>query len=321
MSAPMPRRTSRDRGLAYAAGLILLTATTTGCLNINAYVSSDFARYVEEVPLNADRPIARELRFVFADGNRISGLGGSTRFLVTTNESSGETLQSRGLRYIHERYPGIEAKHFQSTSALQEQVFLQTRDLAAPGRAALDKSSAGESLSAREQGAAATFEASARLDQAVGLMNASLAATQALDALVKAWHASDGHALASWVRSHTGAIGDSAPEGSVLYVDFVRVLSAQSFTTSSNTDFVVSARLERPGRKTLHAVRGMEYSVSTGEPPPASQLAGLTDYRAAKAPLLERPAMQSIKNITYAFEHATLANAAIADLYRQLGLR
>jgi hypothetical protein len=153
--------------------LAVLVIHFAGC-SIHAYVSDNYPAAASLVPLRAKMPIAREIKFIFADGSVVTGVGGGMNFLVATNLSTTEQLRSRGLTYIQQNYPDVEQDDFVNTSKLTNRIALQDSNMAGPGRAALDKSIAGESLSAQEAGAASTVELSRSLDQTVGRMNATL---------------------------------------------------------------------------------------------------------------------------------------------------
>jgi len=316
MPARLLRRLDVSR-IAVLLGSAVTVAAGSGC-SIHAYVSENHAAIAQQVPFRSERPLAREIKFVVADGNIVSGVGGNTSFLVSTNLESKEELNRHGIDYIRQNYQGIEAKHFVSASALTEQVLYQESNLAAKGRAAHAKQAGGQALTLNEAAATQTLGLSKSIDQSVALMNVSIATADALRGWAKVEHEKDARALIDWVTRNTGAVGESAPEGSVLYLDFVRVLEGKSFQFASESDLIVTATLEQPGREAIRSRRAIQLSIYSGGAPSPEQIEAKAVYKEIASPLAKQPEMKPMTKVLYGVDFAALANSAIVDLYEQL---
>ena len=297
--------------------VVFVLLVTQGCVSIQRYVSHDYTAVVDQLNFAPDKPIAREIKFIFASGNIVSGIGGNTNFLIATNLESKQQINDRGQLYIKEKYPSVSDEDFVDTSQLSNIINATDSSLAAPGRAAQAKLSSGNSLSINEAAAAQNREFAEAMDSSIDMMNASLALMQSLENWVKSSHEADGYALVNWVRDNTGAVGSVAPEGSVLHLDFIRVLKGRSFNLSSKSEIIVSAYLERPGRKNIYATKGFQYFVYSDAPPP-EEIEAMTDYKIVSAGVFTRPQFKELKGTAYAIEYALLANAVIHSIYQQL---
>lgn len=303
-------------GIACRALLVIGILSIQAC-SITSYVSDNYVDMSKQISFKGKEPIARELKFVYADGNIISGVGGKTHFLLATNLSSTQEVNKRGAHYIKDKYPGVKDEHFENTAELNRVIYLQEPDFSAKARAASEKMDSGEPLTLTESGAYQTREMAKSFDNSIALMNTSLATVSALKSLVKAMHEKHGYQLKNWIEENTGAIGSSAPKGSILNIDFIRVLKGESFNYSSDTEFIVSAYLVRKNRKTIYSTRGIVMKVFSDKPEP-TQTKNMILYKNAASHITDKPKIQQMKSMMFGVEFAALANAAINDIYQQL---
>lgn len=302
--------------LRFQLALLVLYALQ-GCGSITARVSENYIPMIAEMPFRATAPIAQHVKFVHASGNIVTGLGGNTNVLIATNITDAREVRDHGMSYVRARYPGIEDRHFIDTSELLQSMRAADTNLAATGRAAEAKASAGQDLTLNEAAAVQTRGLAQSIDSSLGIVNASFATLDALGNWAKSEHEKDAYSLVDWIKRNTGAIGRAAPAGSTLYLDFIRVFQAQSFQLSSKSDLIVTATLEREGKTPLRSTKGIRFAVSSGSTT-AEDIRGTVVYKDAVAPLVAQARLQPMKQVIHGMDLVTLASAAIADICRQL---
>lgn len=298
--------------------VMALLLVLQGC-SVSRYVSENYVSVAKKIPFKARHPIAQKIKYIYAHGNIVSGTGGFTGFLVATNLQTSEQLNNRGMQYIKKKYPAVKNKHFSNTSTLNKVIHSQKSTISAQGRAAQNKYDSGRSLNNNQAASVQTLGMAESFDSSIDMMNMAISMVGIAKSWVHAKHEANGNALIHWLNKNTGAIGPSAPKGSVLHVDFITVMKAKSFQVASNSEIIVSAYLERPGKKTIYSSQGIQFSVFGKDKLTKRETKGLVNYVDRDVTLVnDLPQMQSIKNINKGVFHAVLASAAIADIYRQL---
>lgn len=313
----MKKIDSHCNHLTPMAIIIVVFIALQGC-SVNRYISEHYLAASQKMPFIAQQPIAQKINFVYASGNIISGVSGFTSFYVATNLESEEELNRRGMQYIKQKYPGVKNKDFVDTSTLSEVLTFEKSNIAAPAYTAQARLDSGNSITGYQSASIQNIEMAKSFDSSIDMMNAGISLISGLKSWVRAMHEVNGYALMNWVIKNTGAIGPGAADGTVLNIDFIRVLKGESFNFASESEVIVSAYLERPGKKTIYSTQGIQFSVFSGDIPPADKINNMVEYDKNTTQLNQMPLLQTMKDISFGLVHATLANAAVEDIYRVL---
>ncbi len=99
----------------------------------------------------------------------------------------------------------------------------------------------------------------------------------------------DAARLANWTATSTGAIGDEAPEGSILHLDFIQVLQGERFGTTSRVEFFATAILDDGNGTVFRSDRSYELFTYNPDDPPEDLPSDAAFPRTETRDLHERP--------------------------------
>ena len=143
--------------------------------------------------------------------------------------------------------------------------------------------------------------------------NTYFATAQAFQAAAQTFQDSGGQELHDWAVEKTGAIGDAAPPGSVLYLDIKDITHVTRFGMDSKWESVVTATLVDGSGRIVASAQSPELHIHSGQntqPPPGFVML-------EKPPKEKSAQFPSVNTIPYGFLKATLINGAVADLYKR----
>lgn len=274
----------------------LALALATGC-NLTQSASPVYADFCELVPYRCDEPLARELRYTYTSSSDIkAGPDGFVSVADDTTMAEYRTTNDIALLTSEPKLSAAYAERADAASAAGDtQGALVYRDVA---------------LSAAE-----VEVAMSQIDQAANMISSYASAMSALGALAPVLAHSSATMVTGWVTANTGAIGASAPEGSVLHVNINKLAKATAFTTTSRIEFEVTAVLDDGRGNLLRAERGFALFTYEPDAPPS-------DLPANAAVVLGPTAdakLTGFESHTFEGYLTILANAAVAELDRQLG--
>lgn len=313
----------------------LLFSIASGCA-INLWYSENFPVLKRDIQYAAPTPIARELKYVYATGTIINN---KPNLLITSNLTDASELKVRAIdgwtNITGIQFDDSNQKRIVTTSGSTAKVMLPHSDVTndavtarltkaaeskvAEARAA---SARGDHLQARSLSDQAIInEQMAQFNQSMNssiqMMQSFASAYAALAELGKAMHRASGQYLADWVKTHTGAIGESASPGSILHIDFLHALKGSSFQLSSDGELIVAASLELGNGERLSAARGIKIVLSKGSeaPPPGYVSKDEVPFTDAEAREIDGG---DASVPPYLHQFAVLIRATIKDLYNQL---
>lgn len=288
--------------------LVLAMLAVSGCSSVSHLASPNMAPIIERFPFQADRPIARELRYTYMNTSVIDG------------QPAKKPL-----------FSADPATRAQGRSAPPPAVVLAAASTPGPqvsdqlSRQADEMVKRGESPRRVEQvraNAVGQLQAEISLQRAQATANFVFAAAgmlSSLEVLAQGWNDTSADVLGKWFRQNTRVIGPEAPEGSVLQLDFIYVLRGQSWKLESQQDFLVHATLRDGRGRTLESKQGVQVYNFTGKSSTTMQVpADVFNLEsgwayAAKQPLLKDLIADSPFSVYLAF----IACTALADLSRQ----
>lgn len=284
---------------ALSAALLAALFLLPGCSGLTQSLSPNYPELLAKVPFKADRPIAREIRYIYFSVTEINENPGKP--IVATNlDPAGGTAASPA-RIAPPPTPGTKWSEVTSEQARQA-------------------SKKGEHKWAADLHGVATAQAETEIamDNMVNGVNTAFniyfATAQAFQAAAQAFQDSGGQKLHDWAVEKTGAIGNAAPPGSVLYLDIKDITHITRFDMDSKWDSVVTATLVDGKGRIIASSQGLELHTHSGKdtkPPPGFvMLEKLPQEKSAQFP--------SVNSIPYGFLKATLINGAVADLYKRL---
>ena len=195
------------------------------------HVSETYPRMIETL-FAAPQPIARELKYFYH--HQPSYQGEPRPAVVSTNETTvGPTPSAM---------PSIVLPSPEATAAQTAMYERKQAEARADGNAVME-SYYGQ-LSANALQTQIAFD---QLYATIGLMQASVAFAAALGQAV---NDAALRAAAEWVVQTTGAVGPSAPEGTVLHLGFFESFAVQK-GLESRTELIVTATLEGPDQQRI----------------------------------------------------------------------
>lgn len=296
-----PRRTG---GSLIAAGALILPLTACG---YTQSVSPVYPTYVEQLPFTAERPVARELRYTY---QQRTDLGGKEGTPIGTADPVTKQLLRQG-----EEIPLVSA-----TPAPNQDWGDHYTELA---NQAQDRGDTDSALMYRELAVsqAETQIAMNRIAGAGTMFNTYMSVMSSLGAVGLALFESGADRVAAWTEFNTRAIGDEAPEGSILHLDFVHIVHGRRFRGTSRMEFFVTALLDDGRGNTYRSDRSVELYTYKPDSPP--------DFLPADALPLEIPigtpqpeeSLSGIGDDPFLRMMAILARSAVANLYTQVNVR
>jgi len=145
------------------------------------------------------------------------------------------------------------------------------------------------------------------------------AGLNALAAIGKALMDADARKLSEWTTATTGAIGPSAPPGSVLHVGYFWYVYSERWAVESRSEVVVTATLELPGApNALQSAKSVElFTYKDSNPEVANIKAGYVKHAPDLYAADKIAGTKSLDGVPLGRQLAILANSAIAALYTQ----
>lgn len=296
----------RSRDLLRSTPLWLAFVPLFAGCGITQAISPAYTSYVEELPFRAERPIARELRYTYQQRNDLGGKEGEPA--GSADDITKEALKRGEPIALLSVQPGQAENWGDHYSGL--------------ANVAQARGDNGSALMYRELAVsqAETQVAMNRISAAGNMFSTYVSVIQALGALGQALINADAARVANWAATSTGAVGDEAPEGSILHLDFLKVLHAVSWGVTSRWEFFATAYLDDGSGNVYRSDRSFNlFTYKPAKPP--------EDLPSDAVPLLKPPggsdrheSLGEVGKDALLSLHAILANAAIANLYKQLSL-
>lgn len=293
------------------AFLLLALTNLTGC-GLKAYFSENYVPMVAELPFRAQYPLARQIKYVYADGDLIDN---KPFFLIATNITDKSEINKRAFQNISHIYPAITKEDLYNTKTASGQLKLPEPEFYKKYEQDVKKMERGEyvPLSPTKH----SRELAISLDNSVIMMNTYMSTVHSLAGLGKAMHENDARKMINWLEKTTGCIGPSAHEGTTLHIDFIYVIQGKSFHLSSESDIIVSAMLEKADGTFINANRSIRLKVLSGQTSPDADLTGFVTKNMILVPDEKVTILKTIQYNLYGYQFAILANSAIADIYKK----
>lgn len=157
-----------------------------------------------------------------------------------------------------------------------------------------------------------------RANAAIGLMQAGVGLAAALGQVANDAAA---RSIAEWIAGVTGAIGPSAPEGTVLHLGFFESFEAEKLSLESRTELIVTATLETPDQQQVAQAANTMVSFvyrkknpAAATPRPGFVLLDETLRRAVNEVVKAR----KTNRMPFAPHYAIVGQATVGALYDQL---
>lgn len=293
----------RLRTLSLSVGTICILLA--GC-SYALTVDPDYHQNLDYLTFRVDRPLARQLRYTYQTR---TDLGGEEGTPIGSADATTAALLRRGeslpLVSVAPANGGDWGAHY--------------------GRLAEDARDRGDTEGAlmyREL-AVAQAETQAAMNQvtAAGHMLATYqSVVSALAAVGQAMHDSDAASVADWVADETGAVGPTAPEGSLLHLDFLHVTHGDRFNTSdARVELFVTALLDDGRGNVYRSDRNAHVFIyKEGKPPEYVPADVVPVAMRLDDPALSGP-LEGVPENLYLRMQAILARSAIANLNDQIG--
>lgn len=266
-------------------------AVVVGC-GIKIVSVPVYTDYAKLVPFRCTAPLAREVRYTYTETSDIKL--GPDGFVSVADEATLAEYEQTGTVPMLSR-----------TASLSDTLSERGRQASATGR--YDQAYLYHDLAIS---AAEIESAMSRVQSSANLLTSYVGAMNALGRLAPVLARQSAERVVGWLHSHTGCIGASAPDSSVLHVDLNRVFHATAFTVASRTDFQVTAVLDDGRGRLFRAERGYPMFVYQGDSLPE-------DLGSEAVPANPVQDFGDFENI-YDAHLAVLANSAVAELSRQL---
>ncbi len=304
------------------AFLLLALTNLTGC-GAKAYFSENYVPMIAELPFRAQYPLARQTKYVYAEGNVIDN---KPFFLIATNITDKSEIDKRAFQNISYIYPAITKEDLYNTKTASGQLQLHEPEFYEKYKqnvkkverddddnALLDKALLGE----RVQTAESFRKLAISLDNSILMMNTYMTSVHSLAVIGKAMHEDDARKMINWLEKTTGCIGPSAPEGTTLHIDFIHVVQGKSFHLSSENDIIVSAMLKKADGTFVNSNRSIRMKVLSGQTSPNADLTGFVPKNMTLIPDEKVPILKTIQYNLFGYQFAVLTNSAIADIYKK----
>jgi hypothetical protein len=277
--------------VSFSLSTLLFPAVIFG-QNIERFDSPNVISLLDRLPYEAPYPMAREIRYIYSSVLELK----KKKFepYLVTNERP---------EYFEITKQGVTDQVLQSQySAFQSQ-----------GKSWISKNQ--DRWSATELQGYTSFQRS--MESSMATMHTYYAMMGALSGLAYSWTKKEAESLSNWASSVTKCTGESAPEGSILHLNMMRLTKGERFKFHSANDFVLTATLEKPDSTFVICTQVMQFWVNTKNEKVAPE---------ESVPFLESTASEEKLEIlkpaaTNGFTHrfALLLNAVIEDLYVKLG--
>lgn len=255
-----------------------------------------------DVLFAAPAPIARELKYTYYHQKVIGGE--ALPPIVSTNAGTGGATPS-ALPSLALPAPQTGA----SMIALYERKEAQAR---ADGNGVM--ATYYSSLGDNAQQINASFD---QVYAAIGLMNAGMALGSALGQVV---NDAAVRSAAEWVAQTTGAVGPSAPEGTVLHLGLFESFEAKKLSLESRTDLVVTATLEVDGQHVAQAANTMALLTYRKRNPAAAtaQPGFVVLNDALRGIVNETVNARRTNRVPFGPQYAIVGSATVGALYAEL---
>ena len=277
--------------------VLVLLFPGTGYGALKRSVSENFPALLEKLPYEAERPFAREIRYIYASALELKGKAKDP--FVVTNEPEG--------------YEKRTTPRTDWSSILDQQAFdQQAQSMDQSNRAFLDKYD--DRMSVEETESYLAMNRS--VQTSIAALQTYFAVMDGLAAFARASAHKEANSLVSWTESTTKCIGDEAPEGSILHLEIMWLTKGQSFKLHSASDISVIATLETGDGRMISSYQIMQKWIDTKKTivsPEGALLMYETipeEKKKLLSPLLEKHGILPLE--------AVLINAAIEDLYLRL---
>ena len=253
--------------------------------------SPNVTALMEKLPFVAGQPIAREIRYIYSSVSELNGKMGDP-FYVTNEDENYKRQPTPGTSW--DEIPNDQLDAFSRS-----------------GRDWIKENEA--SWSATEMEGYMAFQQS--MDRSMSALHTYFSVMSSLSALAYGWAEKDAGRLTTWTANTTKCIGDAAPQGSILHLEIMHVITGEKFKFHSANDFIVIATLESNG-KMISSTRAMQMWINTKKKrvSPANMV-----------PMYHENASQEVLEILkpvtkngFLPRHAMLINAAVEDIYNRL---
>ena len=260
--------------------------------DVKAFDSPNIETLLKKLPFVADRPIARETRYIYSSVLELKKKVFDPFYV--TNEDRG---------YVRKTTPG---------TSWNDIADVQLESISKSGREWIKKNESN--WSATEMEGYMAFQQS--MENSISTMQTYFAAMDALSALAYSWARKDAERLSEWTASVTKCISPEAPEGSILHLDIMRFTKGERFKFHSSNDFIVIATLESFDGKMISSTRAMQMWRNTKKKIVAPENAiPIFEFSAAEEKM---DILEPVSKDTFIARHALLINAAVEDLYMRL---
>lgn len=298
------------------AFLLLALTNLTGC-GAKAYFSENYVPMIAELPFRAQYPLARQTKYVYAEGELIDN---KPFFLIATNITDKSEIDTRAFQNISHIYPDITKEDLYNTKTASRQLQLPEPEFYEKYQQDVKKVERDDNASLAERSITSEGfrELAISLDNSIVMMNTYISTVHYLAIIGKAMHEDDARKMINWLEKTTGCIGPSAPEGTTLHVDFIHVVQGKSFHLSSENDIIVSAMLEKADGTFINANRSIRMKVLSGQTSPDADLTGFVPKNMTLIPDEKVPILKTIQYNLYGYQFAVLANSAVADIYSKI---
>jgi len=294
------------------AFLLLALTNLTGC-GAKAYFSENYVPMIAELPFRAQYPLARQTKYVYAEGNVIDN---KPFFLIATNITDKSEIDTRAFQNISHIYPAITKEDLYNTKTASGQLHLPEPEFYEKYKQDVKKIERGEYVPLPPT--KHSRELAISLDNSIIMMNTYVSTVHSLAIIGKAMHEDDARKMINWLEKTTGCIGPSAPEGTTLHIDFIHVVQGKSSHLSSENDIIVSAMLEKADGTFINANRSIRMKVLSGQTSPDADLTGFVPKNMTLIPDEKVPILKTIQYNLYGYQFAVLANSAVADIYSKI---
>jgi hypothetical protein len=277
--------------VSLALAIVMFPVTVSG-QKFERLDSPNVTELLERLPFEAPYPIAREIRYIYSSVLELKKKEFDP-FIVTNERPQYFELTKTGV---------IGEQTLQSQySAFQAQ-----------GRTWINRNQ--DNWSASELQGYTSFQNS--MESSMATMHSYYAVMGAMSGLAYSWTRNEAESLSTWARAVTKCSGESAPKGSVLHLNMMRLTKGERFKFHSANDFVLTATLERPDSTFVICTQVMQAWVNTKKEKVSPEEAVPFFESTAQEDKLELLKPTATNNFTHRF--ALLLNAAIEDIYAKL---
>jgi len=185
-------------------------------------VSPIFLDLLDKLPYVTEKPLAREIRYIYASAKDLEDKKKPEEPFVVTNEQNG---------YERNNTPGTDWNNLLESQA--QSIDQSHQDF-------LDKYEDQMTVSDME----GYMAAKRSVQTSIAALQTYLSVMGALSSMAVAWAEKDAGRLVDWTQERTKCIGPEAPEGSILHLEIMWLVKGRSFKFHSESDIRVTATLE-----------------------------------------------------------------------------